>query len=167
MPVSNSSPLIHLCRLGKLGFAKEVFNSVIVPPAVRRETIQKGKEEGYSDALQLERLEKEGWLQTVELSAKSSRLAKDLSEVVGEGEAQAIALALERKDRLFIDDLKGRRLAAMYKIQSSTTLAIVFELLVIGALSKSDYLKNVKNYGTQGWISGEIIQEFIERGQEL
>ena len=138
-----------------------------MPPAVRRETIQKGNEEGYHDASQLERLEKEGWLQTVELSVKSIRLAKDLSDVLGEGEAQVIALALERKDRLFIDDLKGRRLATMYKIENSTTLAIVFELLVTGALSKSDYLKNVKNYGARGWISGEIIQEFIQRGQEL
>ncbi len=85
-------------------------------------------------------------MQTVELSAKSIRLAIDLSDVLGEGEAQAIALALERKDRLFIDDLKGRRLATMYKIENSTTLAIIFELLVTGALSKSDYLKNVKNY---------------------
>ena len=55
-------------------------------------------------------------------------------------------MALERKDRLFIDDLKGRRLATMYKIENSTTLAIIFEALVTGALSKSDYLKNVKNY---------------------
>jgi len=89
-------------------------------------------------------------LQTVELSPKSTKLAKELSAAVGEGEAQAIALALERKDRLFIDDLKGRRVAAQFKIESSTTLAIVFELLVTGVLSKSDYLKNVKNYGAQG-----------------
>jgi len=124
-----------------------------------------GKEEGYSDALQLEKLEREGWLKTLELSEKSVKLAGDLSDVVGEGEAQAIALALERKDRLFIDDQKGRRLALRYKIESSTTLGIVFELLVAGALSKTEYAKNVKNYGAQGWISGEILQEFLRRGE--
>jgi predicted nucleic acid-binding protein len=167
MPVSNSSPLIHLCKLGKLGFAKEVFDSVIMPPAVRRETIQLGKEEGYSDALVLEKLEEEGWLKTMELSKKSAKLAMDLFDVVGEGEAQAIALALERKDRLFIDDQKGRRLALRYNIKSSTTLGIVFELLVVGALSKTEYAKNVKNYGAQGWISSEILQEFLQRGEVL
>ncbi len=167
MPVSNSSPLIHLSRLGKLGFTKEVFSSIMVPPAVRLETIERGKKEGYADALFLEMLETEGWLRTVELSPKSAKLSKALSDAVGEGEAQAIALALERKDRLFVDDLKGRRLAEHYRIESTTTLGIIFELLARGALTKTDYLKNVKSYGAQGWISGEIIQEFIERGREL
>ncbi len=87
--------------------------------------------------------------------------------MLGEGEAEAIALAWEKKDRLFMDDLKGRHMATMYKIESSTTLAIFFELLVAGALSKSEYLKNVKNYSTQGWISGEIVQEFLQRGKEF
>ncbi len=167
MPVTNSSPLIHLCRLGKLGYMKEAFSSILMPPAVRLETIERGKEEGHGDALSLERLEREGWLQTVGLSAKSERLAKDLTQVLGEGEAQAISLALERKDRLFIDDLKGRRLAEQHGIENTTTLGVIFELLVNGILPKIDYARNVKNYGAQGWIGGDIIQEFIERGREL
>ncbi len=167
MPVSNSSSLIHLSRLGKLGFARQVFSSFAIPPAVRKETIERGKLEGYKDALFLETLEVEGWLQTVKLSSKSAKLAKDLSDSVGEGEAQAIALALERKDRLFIDDLKGRRLAEQYRIESTTTLGVIFELLVSGVLARLDYLRNIKNYCAQGWISGEVIQEFLERGREV
>ncbi len=167
MPISNSSPLIHLSRLGKLGYMKEAFSSILIPPAVRLETIEKGKKEGYSDALLLEKLEAEGWLQTAELSAKSRRVAKDLSDVVGEGEAEAISLAMEREDRLFVDDLKGRRLAEQLRIENISTLGIIFELLVNGIVTKVDFVKNVKNYGAHGWISGEIIQEFIERGQEL
>jgi uncharacterized protein len=167
MPVSNSSPLIRLSRLGKLAHARGVFSSIMTPPAVRTETIAKAKAEGYGDALALEVLEKEGWLKTCELSPRSAGVAKALSDGVGVGEAEAIALALERKDRLFMDDLKGRRAAEFYGIETTTTLGLMLELLAVHALSKIDYKKNVKNYGSQGWMSGEIIQEFIERGEKL
>jgi len=167
MPVSNSSPLIHLSRLGKLGYAREAFQSVLIPPRVRVETIERGKADGYSDALALERLESEGWLKTTELSPSSRRLAAALSDAVGTGEAEAIALAVEKDERLFIDDLKGRRTAEFYKLETTTTLGLMLELLANGAISRPDYRKNVRNYGSQGWVSGEIIQEFVEKGDEL
>ncbi len=164
MPVSNSSPLIHLSRLGKLGYARSTFSQILIPPAVRRETIEAGKFEGYSDALNLEGLEREGWLKTTPLSKASDRLAVELSEAVGRGEAEAIALAIEKKDRLFMDDLKGRRTAELYRVETTTTLGVMLELLVSRALPKSDFVRNVKEYGGHGWISGEILSDFLERG---
>jgi predicted nucleic acid-binding protein len=167
MPVSNSSPLIHLARLGKLGYVKQVFPSIVIPPAVRAEAIEAGKSEGYGDVATLERLEAEGWLKTSKLSSKSRDLAMQLSDAVGIGEAEAIALALERKERLLIDDRNGRRTAELYRVETTTTLALLLELLAARALTGGDYEKNVKDYGSQGWISGEIIQEFIERGKQF
>jgi len=139
----------------------------MIPPAVRLETIERGKSDGFDEALALERLESEGWLKTLELLPKSKKFAMELSDVVGTGEAEAIALALEKKDRLFMDDLKGRRTAELYRLETTTTLGLILELLVKRALRRLDYQKNVKIYGSQGWISGDIIQEFIERGREL
>ena len=167
MPVSNTSPLIHLVRLGKLVYLKRVFPSILIPPAVRFEAIDAGKNEGYNDAIILERLESEGWLKTSQLLGKSKAMAAQLSDVIGRGEAEAIALALERRERLFMDDLSGRRIAELYKIETTTTLGLLLELLAVKAVTLLDYLKNVKNYGSQGWISGDIIQTFIERGREF
>lgn len=167
MPVSNSSPLIHLSRLGKLGYARSAFSSLMIPPAVRRETIESGKSGGYPDALNLERLERDGWLRTTQLSDSSEELAMQLSEVVGMGEAQAIALAAEKKERLFMDDLKGRRTAEFYRIETVTTLGIILELLAHKAISRNDYTRNVKEYGKQGWISGDVLNEFLETGKQL
>jgi uncharacterized protein len=167
MPVSNSSPLIHLSRLGKLGYARSTFASLMIPPAVRKETIEVGKSEGYSDALTLERLESDGWLKTIKLSNSSDSLADELAQAVGRGEAEAIALAVEKKERLFMDDLKGRRTAEFYKVETTTTLGIMFELLVSGTLKRNDYTHDVKEYGGRGWISGEILNEFLERGAKL
>jgi len=166
MPVSNSSPLIHLSRLGKLGYVRSTFSSIMIPPAVRQETIEAGKSAGYSDALNLESLERDGWLKTTPLSASSDNLASELSGAVGRGEAEAIALAVEKKERLFMDDLKGRRTAELYRVETTTTLGIILELLVSKAIRRSDYTRNVKEYGSNGWISGEILSEFLEQGAQ-
>ena len=115
----------------------------------------------------LEKLEEEGWLQTVRLSDGSMKLAKELTSAVGRGEAEAIALALEKKQRLFMDDQKGRRVAELYRVETTTTLGLLFELLVKGALTKEDYRRNVKNYCSQGWITSEVVQEFLDRGERF
>ena len=165
MTISNSSPLIHLARLGKLGYVMKAFPSLTIPYAVRAETIEKGKHEGYSEALTLERLETEGWIKTVKLtSSQSTRTVTNLSKEIGRGEAEAIVLALEKKERLLMDDQKGRRVASFYGIETTTTLGLMFELLIDGVVTKEDYRKNVKNYGSRGWIGAEIVQEFLERG---
>jgi len=167
MLISNSSPLIHLARLGKLGYMMKAFPSLTIPDAVRYETIERGKNEGYRDALTLERLETKGWLKTAKFSSEeSTKIAESLAKEVGRGEAEAIALALEKKERLLMDDQKGRQLAMMYGIETTTTLGIMFELLIEGVLGKADYKRNVKNYASQGWITADILQEFLERGDK-
>jgi predicted nucleic acid-binding protein len=146
----------------------KAFPSITIPDAVRHEIIEKGKIDGYSDSLTLEKLETKGWIQTVSLSSSEARkVAEELGEEIGKGEAEAIALALEKKERLFIDDKKGRQAANLYGIETTTTLGIMFELLISTVLPKQEYRKNVKNYGSQGWIAGDIIQEFLERGDEF
>lgn len=168
MPISNSSPLIHLSRLTKIGYVRKVFPSLVIPATVRTEAIEKGKSEGYRDALGLEKLENEGWLRTVKLSSASSmKTARELASELGKGEAEAIALALERKDRLLMDDQKGRQIANLYGVETTTTLGLLLELLIEGVLSKEDYRRNVKNYCSQGWITTEVVHEFLERGEKF
>ncbi len=60
--------------------------------------------------------------------------------------------------------MTSQRDIVLYRIETTTTLGLILELLVSGVLTKADYLRNVKNYSSQGWISGEIVQEFIQRG---
>ncbi|MDE1857974.1 MAG: hypothetical protein KGI26_02755 [Thaumarchaeota archaeon] len=168
MPVSNSSPLIHLARLGKLRYVREAFPSLIVPGGVRHETIERGKTSGHSDALLLEKLEKEGWLKVAGFNRPSSeKVARELADVVGRGEAEAIALAVERHDRLLIDDQKGRQVATLYGIETTTTLGLLFELLINGILPKADYRRNVRNYAAQGWIAPDVVQEFLDQGERV
>ncbi len=168
MPISNSSPLIHLTRLGKWKYVMRTFPSLLIPTAVRFETIEKGKEEGYSDALVLEKLENEGWLKTETLSTKlSQKIAKELTLELGKGEAEAIALAVEKSERLIIDDQKGRHAADYYGVETVTTLGLLLDMLLDDTLPRNDYRKNVKNYSARGWITSEVVQEFLERGEKI
>ena len=167
MPVSNSSPLIHLTRLGKLGYAEQVYEAVLIPPAVRRETIEEGKSRGFPGALDLERLEKANWIRPTELSGSAKALAAELGKAMSTGEAEAVALAAERKERLFMDVARGRRAAELYRIETVTTLGLMFELLMKESISRPDYERNVKEYGSSGWISGEVVQEFLERAKQV
>jgi predicted nucleic acid-binding protein len=168
MLISNSSPLIHLTRLGKWKYVMRTFPSLVIPAAVRSETIEKGKEEGYRDALVLEKLEKEGWLKTVNLSVSSSlKTAKELCAELGRGEAEAIALAVEKSERLLIDDQKGRQIADYHGVETVTTLGLILEMLLNGALPREEYKKNIKNYSAQGWITPEVVQEFLDQGEKI
>ncbi len=157
-----------MVRLTKIGYVRKLFPSLTIPSTVRAETIEQGMNDGYRDALVIEKLENEGWLRTVKVAdKKSARVADELGRVIGKGEAEAIALALEKQDRLLMDDQKGRRIAELYGIRTTTTLGVLFELLTEGVLAKEDYRRNVKNYGSQGWITPEVVQEFLERGEEF
>jgi uncharacterized protein len=42
--VSNSSPLIHLAKIGLLDLLAEQFGRIIVPEAVWREAVEEGRE---------------------------------------------------------------------------------------------------------------------------
>ena len=66
-----------------------------------------------------------------------------------------------------MDDLKGRRTAESYRIETTSTLGIIFEMLVGRVLPRIDYIRNVKNYASRGWISGDILEEFVQRGEEV
>jgi len=93
--------------------------------------------------------------------------AKELARTIGRGEAEAIAFARERRERLFMDEQKGRWMAEFYGVETATTLGLLLEMLSAGAMGLTDYESNLKEYGSKGWISGDVIQLFFEKGREI
>jgi Predicted nucleic acid-binding protein, contains PIN domain len=86
--VSNSSPLIHLARIGQLNLLKHFFNEIIVPEAVHKECVIEGK-----DREDAKKIEKVDWIKVAKI--RDENLKKALMMVLDEGEAEAITLALE------------------------------------------------------------------------
>ena len=107
MIVSNTSPLIFLGRLGLLHVLPELFDEVVVPPAVHREATSAGHRPG---AVAVERAMSDGLI-TLQPPQSDARV-QELSELVDAGEAAAIVVALELgTGRVLMDDRAGRRLA--------------------------------------------------------
>ena len=105
--VADAGPLIALARVEQLTLLRSLFGDGLIPPAVYQE-VQTGS--GRPGATRIGEALSAGWLRITPL-ADDTQVA-DLVRVVDAGEAEAIALCLERKVRfLLIDDAKGRKVA--------------------------------------------------------
>jgi predicted nucleic acid-binding protein len=102
--VSNSSPLILYAAIGRFDLLHRLFNEVMIPSAVHDEVVRAGASRpGASELLAAD------WIKVGSAGDSPSRLM--LEAVLGRGEAEALALALELgpTTRLLIDDRDGRR----------------------------------------------------------
>lgn len=106
--VSNSSCLIGLEAAGYLGILKPLYGIVDVPGAVAAE---------YGSALP-------AWVHVHPVQNRT--LVQSLKLDLGAGEAEAIALAMERPAaRLILDDKKARRIARQLHLPVTGTLAVL------------------------------------------
>ena len=117
--ISNSSPLIGLEHLGHLDLLEKLFGAVIIPPAVARELSPR--------ILQL-------WIAEHQLTQPVG--AQILRASLGDGESEAISLALELSAQLIIlDDRPARRLAKALGLPVIGTLGALLLAKQKGLLS--------------------------------
>jgi uncharacterized protein len=128
--VADSSPLIYLAALSDFHFLKELFGSVLIPPAVYREVVQQGHgfpvkgavEAALGDWLSVQTIQDPG--QVTEIG-RTGRLDA--------GESEAIVLAQEcHADRLLLDDQRGVRYARGAGIAVTRTPVIYGEAKLRG-----------------------------------
>lgn len=102
--VVNSSPLIALGYIDKIGLLKDLFDEVFIPEEVYNETVINGKNNLVADAI------KKYEIKIVNI--KNTLTVDFLMEFLDKGEAEVIALSEERAIKnVLIDELKGRHIA--------------------------------------------------------
>lgn len=138
MIVSNASPLIMLLKTNKLSILKELFQKILVPPAVHKEITAKKHEKSIFDKLE--------WIEI--RSARNTEVTTLLEKLIDRGEAEAIVLAKELKATLLIDDAKARKYAKLLNVE------------VIGTLG---LLKIAKNHGLIPSVR-EAINDMLAEG---
>jgi len=114
--ISDTSPITNLNAIGQLDLLKLLFVEVIIPHGVYNELA----------ALTNNRkaLENNEWIITKQVS--TYELAENMIEILDEGEAEAIALALElNADFLLIDERLGRSIAEKHGIKITGILGIL------------------------------------------
>ena len=116
MIIANATPLIYLHRIGKVDLLRQPFDQVSIPEEVARELWMGHRGEPTIPDF--------AWIEVVPVQNQSTVdvLAQDLDR----GEAEVLALALERSaDRVIIDDALARTAAMLLHIQCIGTLGIL------------------------------------------
>lgn len=165
MIISNSTPLIHLTRIGWLELLKKEFKRVIIPKTVFSEVVIRGEEQGYLDA-KIIRKATEEWIEVKELSKKES---KNLDEIlsmapVGKAEAESIVLAKNMKLPLLIDDLIGQRIARIYKVKTYWTTSVILKAFSDGVITKTQAKKIIEDLITSELrIKPKVLIELMKK----
>ncbi len=116
MVVSNTSPLIALSKIDKLIILKKLFKQVNVPKSVAHEF------ETNCSATEKLRFDK-ACAEFLKLTGVDNRI--EFTRKLGRGEQDAIALAIENKAMLIIDDKKGRNEAQEHFVTAVSTRALL------------------------------------------
>ncbi len=139
--VSDSSPLIWLSKIGRLSLLKKLYEAVLIPEEVYREVVERGLEEGLSDALVVKEGVDEGWLKVSKLDERGVELCRRMAGHASEihlGEAQAIIVARERDALLLMDESSGRAFAETWGLRVRGTLYILLRALREGILDRDE-----------------------------
>lgn len=116
--ISNSTPIIHLAKIGQLDLLKKYFGSIIVPQMVWKECSSPG-----AGRPEIESILSADWIKVVKIN---DRIVTLLRHDIDHGEAEAIALALERKASLILlDDSDAREKARLYHLPVTGTVGLL------------------------------------------
>jgi predicted nucleic acid-binding protein len=119
--VSDSSPLISLARIGRLELLHRLYGDLLIPQAVWHEVVVKGAGQPG-----VEEIKSAVWIKTA--TVENDELVLALQRDLGAGEAEAIALALEKKaDLLLMDERLGRDTARYFGVRCIGLLGVLAE----------------------------------------
>jgi len=158
--IFNSSPLINLSKLGKLGIIEKLFENVIVPRAVYNEIIVNGSGKDWQS--DLENLFKLKIINIVDV--KDMNLVKALRLEIDYGESEVIALALETNaDLIILDEVDARKVAEMYDLKKNGFIG-----LLIKAKNKGIIEENLKDMIDESikkgfWINKKLYNKIIKQ----
>ena len=127
--VSDSSPLIALAAAGHLVLLRDLYGHVLIPDAVRREVTEAGPALPGAEAVR-----EAAWIERA--SVEDRALVTLLRQDVDAGEAEAIALALERgADLVLLDERLARRRAEALGLPYAGVVGVLIEAKAQGRLA--------------------------------
>ena len=162
--IADTGPLIALARVGQLDLLRRLYGRVVVPPAVHTELAIDSNRPG---AKALAGLFAAGWV--VIEAVMDSSVRRELDQLLGPGEAQAIALAEQEDTRfLLIDDARGRRTARSRGIPVVGVAGVLLvaksrgELAAVGPVL--DRLSNAGYRLSPRLVAGTLVRAGERRG---
>ena len=130
--VSDTSPLLSLALIGQLDLLRQLYGSIVIPSAVHDEIVVGGAV--YAGGGDVARQE---WIHIDH--AMNAIIIALLMRELDQGEAEAIALAIELKaDLLLVDEHRARRMADYLSLPHTGLIDI------LGEAKRRHYLTAIK-----------------------
>ena len=147
--VSDTSPLRALSAVNLLPILHTLYGEIVVPPAVAKELTVAVLGLPTIDVTRLEHVR-------VQIPTDTQQVTR-LRERLGEGESEAIALALETgADALLIDEAMGRRIAAGLGLHLVGVIGILLEAKQQGLIDRVGPLLDTLDASITFRISAEL-----------
>jgi len=125
--VINTTPLISLAIIDRLGLLDELFDEIIIPGAVFREATAVRKR--YAGQIKT-------WGREKVLNIKNMKEKAALELILDEGESEVIVLAQEIEANLvIIDENKARRVARLKMLETTGSIGILLYAKELGKVS--------------------------------
>jgi len=164
--VSNAGPLIHLARTNLLHLLKNLYREVVIPNEVKIETVDRGVEKGFPDAIQIGDAINEGWIK-----AEDTKLTQEftkMAQIAGlkTAEAAVIYYAYQNDGMALLDEDPARTLARTLGIPIRGTLGIILESLKKGFLSRVEALKALEKLSEIMYLGADLyrtVRDEIEK----
>ena len=129
--VSDASPLICLAAIRHFNLLRLLYGEVLVPDAVWQEITRVPAFTAAASLQVAADARSAGWLQVA--AAGNRPLVTQLESVLDPGEAEAIALAVERAPSLLlIDERDGRQVARTLGVPLTGTLGVLLRAKALG-----------------------------------
>ena len=170
MPIaSNTSPIIGLAKIGRLILLKDLYGTVFISPFVKVESVDRGKELGAPDALEIEGAINEGWIKLSKLTKRQNQAIERLvaETRIGLGEAGALTLARDKGIPALLDDKEARALARSWNLEYTSTVMVLYEAFVKNLISFDELVEDLAKLTRVMWISTEVITEVIKQARRL
>lgn len=157
--VSDAGPLLHLGAIGRLELIR-ALGEVLVPRWVLQEVVANGV--GRPGASEVQAAD---WL-SVGTPARGDVVDALIAGGLHRGEAEAIALAVERSaGLLLIDERQGRLAAAAMGLQVVGTLGVVLAAKVRGDVATvAPVLSELRVSGL--WMSDALVRQVLDAAGE-
>jgi len=157
--IADSSTLIHLASIGRLELLKEFYTRITMPPAVWQEVVTEGK--GRVGAIEVERARSANWVSIAD--PQDDHLLRLLRRELDEGEAEVIALAVEREANLvLLDETEARSVADLYGLSKTGVVGILIRAKLEGKVES--LRKELDALREQGgfWIAESLYRRVLE-----
>lgn len=153
--VSNTSPIINLAAIGHLELLQALYENIIVPDAVYDEIVVKGRGQAGADDIR-----NSDWIHRQSL--KNPVLAQALLAELDDGEAAAIALAVELKaDVLLMDERMGRAVAKRFGLKCVGLLGVPTEAKHEGLIDAVKPLLDDLRIQAGFWINQQLYAKVL------